>query len=62
MENIITLYHGSNKIIRTPQYGAGKQKVDATKNGKRQQGTAGILFQQEGSEKTGRYLYAADFG
>lgn len=31
MENIITLYHGSNKIIRTPQYGAGKQKVDATK-------------------------------
>lgn len=28
MKNIITLYHGSNKIIRTPQYGAGKRYND----------------------------------
>jgi hypothetical protein len=36
--------------------------VDATKNGKRQQGTTGILFQQEGTKKTGRYLYVANIG
>lgn len=28
MKNIITLYHGSNKIIQTPQYAAGKRYND----------------------------------
>ena len=28
MKNIITLYHGSNKIIQTLQYGAGKRYND----------------------------------